>query len=326
MNWNQGTATGDLLWVLAVIAALWVLWLATGGALRPSATAGPFIEPPAPLGSGEIYSPASRGSRLTAPDSSNNTAAPKPFDPSRSVFSGQVKIRAGSARSETQSNREYIELFATRDLLAPLNITGWQLVNNPARRRRADVVLLPSAVKLFLRGTANQVPAPVLLTPDGRATIITGGPPASNHWPARVSFSVNKCVGYLAEGVAGFRLAPALPRACPAPRDEPNVDRLTNECYDYVRRLSVCHAPEFERRSDGAYLDDRPNTLPSACRAYLEDHFSYERCVAWHGADADFYTKDWRLYLNRSWELWAKDREVISLYDAQGRLVDELSY
>ena len=325
---NRGTATGDLLWVLAVIAALWVLWLATGGALRPSATAGPFIKPPAPLGSGEIYSPDSRGRRTTTTTTPARAGtAPKPLNPFHSTFFGQVKIRAGTAHYEIQSNREYIELIAAKDLTAPLNITGWQLVNNPVRRTRADVVLIPSAVKLFLSGATNQILAPVLLAPGGRATIITGGPPVSNHWPARVSFLVNKCLGYLAEKISAMRLAPALPRACPAPRDEPWIERLDNDCYDYVRRLSTCHAPEFERRSDGYnYLDGRRDTLSSSCRAYLQEHFSYGRCIAWHGADADFYTKDWRLYLNRTWELWAKDREIISLYDAQGRLVDELSY
>jgi len=328
---NRGTATGDLLWVLAVIAALWVLWLATGGSLRPSATSGPFIKPPPPLGTGEIYSTDGHTARVGSSGTTRQMAEREKVEQlnrNSSPWFGQIKIRAGNARSEESSNREYIELVADRKLLAPVNITGWQLVNNPARRARADVVLIPAAAKVFSSAAAAATLAPIVLAAGEKAMITTGSPPNSSRWPARASFQVNRCVGYLTEQAINFRLASTLlPRACPAPREELGAIRLNSDCYDYVRRLSSCHKPEFKRKSDGhIYLDDRINKLSSACRAYLEDHFSYDRCLAWHQTDPDFYVGEWRVFLNHTWELWAKDREVISIYDAQGRLVDESSY
>ncbi|MBI2098019.1 MAG: hypothetical protein HYT46_03790 [Candidatus Vogelbacteria bacterium] len=328
MNGEQGSATADLLWVLAIIAALWILWFATGGSARPEATAGPFIKPPPPVGSGEIYSASSRGTR--AAQISSAAPAPggeaAPINLSRSPWFGQVKIRAGNARYETRPNREYLELSANYQLEEPITVTGWFLSNGRNQLGgSSDFVYLAPAAKLFVDGAVAG--PPIILESGGRVVVTTGGPPNTNLWPARVNFQINKCVGYLAEDVSQFRMTPSLPRACPLPRSEPGADRLDNDCYNYVNRLSACHTPEFRRDSEGyELLDGRRTNLSSQCRGYIQDHFNYRRCVAWHAADSDFYGKDWRIYLNHTGELWAANREVITLYDRNGKIVDQLAY
>ncbi|MBI4136068.1 MAG: hypothetical protein HY481_00745 [Candidatus Vogelbacteria bacterium] len=320
--WCGGAATGDLLWVLAVVAALWILWFATGGTERPAATAGPFIKPPPPIGTGEIYStsarhPVSSTGRSGADSISGgaSAAAEAPADDpnhNHSIFFGQVRISAGSARYEIQPNREYITLTAARSNQIPIDLTDWQLANNALRHSRVSVA---------------RIALSILLAPGGVVTVNTGSPPSSNLWPVGSAFQINKCTGYLAEDFRNFRLTPAFSRSCPAPRAEPGIEFLADDCYDYVSRLSACHTPEFERRADGYnYVDGRRDTLSSQCRAYIKDHFSYNRCVAWHGADPDFFGQDWRVFLNHTGELWAANREVMTLYDRGGKIVDQLDY
>lgn len=326
---NRGSATADLLWVLAVIAALWILWFATGGTERPSATAGPFIKPPPPIGTGEIYSPSSRGTRAaqTAPVSpAAGGGQVQASDPNRSPWSGQVALRVGTARYETQANREYIELTASSQLKTPVLITGWSISNGKNRRGgQSDFITLPAAAKLFVRGAVPTTP--IILEPGGRVVIITGYPPASDKWPARVSFQSNRCLGYLTQDLRAFRLPLSFPGSCPAPREEPGIENLPDDCYNFVRRWPACHTPEFRRDSDGyELLDGRRTALSSQCRSYLANHFSYSACVAWHAADPDFYGQAWRIYLNHIGELWAANRETITVYDREGKIVDQLDY
>ncbi|MEK7585547.1 MAG: hypothetical protein AAB455_03495 [Patescibacteria group bacterium] len=307
METKKGSATADLLWVLAIVAALWILWFATGGTKREAAMGGPFIEPPAPIGTGEIYS-VKGGNRVTT----GGTGSKPPANPNQSSFADQVTLGGGNARSESTPNREYITITARSNNKSPVNITGWRLFNSVARHGRISIVTL---------GT------PISLAPGGVVTINTGYPPASNQWTAGSAFQLNKCSGYLAEDFADFRMTPSLPRQCPKPVSELGVIDLPEECYDYVKRISSCHTPEFKRDGDGyETIDGRRTTLSSQCRTFLANHYSYNACLAWHRLDEDFLTKNWRIFLNQTWELWAKDREVISLYDAAGKLVDEVKY
>jgi hypothetical protein len=71
---------------------------------------------------------------------------------------------------------------------------------------------------------------------------------------------------------------------------------------------------------------DGNTKISKACREWVKSHFGYESCVAKHVGDENFYGGQWRIYLNRTWELWDDSREVITLYDSSGLLVDQLSY
>ena len=321
-----GNATKDLVWFILIIAGLWLVWVFTGGPQRQAAIEEPFIiDPLARAGSSEFHRPNEhevepRDNQMTNIDD----GAISPFNVS--PWQDQVILGQGNARNESSVNNEYIEV-RNRGESDLVNITGWQLVNSSARRQRADVVLIPTAARLFSKQWAGATVGAVILSPGGSAIITTGRPPSTNRWPANLSFQTNSCVGYLMEEVQDFRMNPTLPRRCPWPDEEPGVSGLSDDCYNFVRRYRACHTPEFSRDSAGyELLDDRRWQLPSTCRAYLLDHFSYDRCLAWHQTDPDFYGDEWRIFLNRTWELWADNRETISLYDNQGKLVDQISY
>jgi hypothetical protein len=53
-SFEQGSYAA-LMWLFVIIAGLWVLWYYTGGPSRANTQTGPFMEPLAPLGSGQGY-------------------------------------------------------------------------------------------------------------------------------------------------------------------------------------------------------------------------------------------------------------------------------
>lgn len=304
------------------------MWVFTGGSSNPMASRGPFIEPPHLFDGGEIHG-SNSDSSSRSPVQADGDGDSEPDDllaEPVSSYQGQIRLGRGNAKSESSAKHEYI-IIKNRSRDEAVNISGWKLTNSSARRSRANEVSIPGAVELFSSLGAISAPSAILLEPGHRAVITTGRPPGTDRWPAIVNFRTNKCIGYLAKELRAFRMNPALPRTCPRPREESGIERLRNDCYEFVRRYTACRTPEFRRDSEGyELLDGRRHQLTPACREYLLDHFSYDRCLAWHELDDDFYGNEWRVYLHRSWELWLDNRETISLYDDQGLLVDEISY
>ncbi|MEK7136400.1 MAG: hypothetical protein AAB821_02310 [Patescibacteria group bacterium] len=250
-----------------------------------------------------------------------------------------VIIGRGTAKSADEARKEYIELRADSHNEQPINIGNWKLENGRNRRPvqissfkektlSAVRVNIPLATNLFV-GLKSKL-QPVVLGPGDRAYIITGSLRTGGDLPVRVSFRTNKCIGYLADNERNSFI-PSLKKDCPRPGDEPGVENLTDSCYDFVRRLPTCHIPDDKpfRDRDGDlvrnHLDGNVE-LSKICRDWVKVRFSYEACVSRHITDEDFYGTEWRVYLNRDWELWNDRREVITLYDDQGLLVDQISY
>ena len=328
---NAGSATSDLWWFVAIMTVLGLIWYATGGPSRPESWSGPFIEPPAPIGTGEIY-----GAGHVSPPASPSLGGPPPRTVSstqfnglkeppitvRSPWYGQVSIDTGSGPYEIQPNQEHIALEANDNNSAPITVTGWLVTNG---KSRPDGVTIPGGTKLFIGNSANPATVPITLTPGARVILVTGQMGNSDPYVINANFLTNKCTRYL-DALPYYRFTPALRRACPAPAKEPNIKNLENECYNFATHLSSCHTPKIERDVDGYEFIDNVSGLSSNCRAYLQEHFNYNSCVKWHEQDTDFYGNEWRVYLHRSWELWAPNREHVTLYDQSGKIVAESAY
>ncbi len=332
---QRGSATSDLWWFVAIMTALGLVWYATGGPSRPESWSGPFIQPPAPIGAGEIYGAGHRASptssagrplpRLTTPPSYQSGGLNSLKEPpltARSPWYGQVSIDSGSGPYEIQPNQEYITLEADYNNPGPITVTGWSLTNG---KSRPDAVIIPRGTKLFIGNSANLATAPITLAPGGRLVLTTGQIPNSDPYTINANFLTNKCTGYL-NALPQYRFTPALRRSCPAPAKEPGINNLDNECYNFSSYMSSCHTPKIERDADGYEFIDNNSGLSSNCRAYLQEHFNYNSCVKWHEQDPNFYGDEWRVYLRRSWELWAENREHITLYDQSGKIVAENAY
>lgn len=213
-----------------------------------------------------------------------------------------VRIRQTNARTEDSASREYVILEAPRSNTAPVSLLGWTLGG----------LSIPLA----------QGGAPVVLAPGGRAVVTVGRISPRPDTPVTTSFRTNACTGYLQER---YDYSPRLDNECPAPEEESGVGRLSEECYDFVSSLPVCHEPRVYERNGERYVDGRRD-IGFSCREYLAEHFSYERCLAIHASDADFWHDEWRVFLNSARSLGTREAGRIELRDSFGRLVDELSW
>ncbi len=341
MGAAKGSGLSDISWFLLVISGLAIVWWFSGGPNNPAANAGPFLRPPAPLGSGEAYYSipsvalpqfADYGDGNAANVDANETVPPSGASP----WLGKVKIGSGSAQYEFQPNHEYITLEAAYNNSEPINISGWWLkngkdsrtyhVSGQSRPGVSDWVRIPLAVETFVGGEANAPRDPIMLAPGGRAVISTGAIAARSPYHINASFRVNLCSGYL-DDLPNYIFTPNLWTQCPAPRDELNLNTLDDDCFDFVKNLAACHVPEFDEDADGnEYVDGRLLDLSRHCRAYVAEHFDYNACLRWYGQSPDFKSDEWRVFLNRSFELWEDNREIITLLDADRRVVDEYRY
>ncbi len=327
-NSSRGSAETDLLWVVGLLVLLFILWIATGGPRHWEATSGPFIKPPAPLDTGEVYGPTTPRLRGASPQKTNYIS--NPTNDSISPYTDTVRLQQGNQRYTTRTNEEYIIITNDYGDGKPVNLTGWKLMNGKNRRGGySDLVTIPFGVKTFVAGGNNYPRDQIILEPGGRAIVTTGKFNRTSPFPINTSFFTNTCSGYL-EDLKNYNFYPSLRSRCPVPDDEGGTMFIDDKCYEFVRKLSSCHQPEYYERQVGDdeidYVDNQVDNLSRSCKLYLADHFNYSSCVKWHAADSDFYGSEWRVFLNWPRELWDDGRETISLFDQSGRLVDELSY
>jgi len=256
-----------------------------------------------------------------------------------SPWAGKVRIERGNSSSEYQPYKEYISLRSSGLKKGEtVNITGWSLSNNKGARfyqindtqvrGTSDRVYVPQAAKVFLT-TGTNYQSPIIMKTGSKVVLLTGSVP--NKSPFEVTnFQVNKCSGYI-EDLDNYKLFPPLQSSCPDPREEIDLNSLDQSCYNFVQNLALCHTPEFPERTrvgdkwEYGYVDGVPG-LSSQCKTVIKTRYNYNSCIALHGSDSDFLQNEWRVFLNRPWELWAKTRETITLYDNLGRVVNETSY
>ncbi len=337
----MGEETRDFWWFIGILVALFFVWLATGGPDRPLAHSGPFLESPRPRAMSEIRRSYSDRPVSDSPSTPSLEAEKSQAPPSSNLsrYHGAITISTGNARYEFQPNQEYITLQARSSNAEPIAITGWYLKNGRDQRRyyvnypvnttpipgRSDVVVIPFGTNLFIGGAPNWQADSITLKPGGRVIITTGQMPNSYPFPINTNFRTNRCSGYL-DDWENFNFEPALNTICPEPIAETDTALLDDECYDFVRRLPACHAPELTIRNGDQYVDGRRRNLSAQCRDYVKSRFNYNACVARHGNEPDFLGGEWRVYLRRSWELWDDSREIITLLDQEGKIVDEVRY
>lgn len=269
-----------------------------------------------------------RGETLTSSSSNSPTGSQQ-----APATSGQVSIGTGNASYSYQSYEEYITLDNSGR--SPINITGWQLKNGKDQRPyytggalqrfSADVAIIPQAA-LVLSPSGNSFNQDVILGSNERAVITTGS--FGNRSPYKVtSFKENICTGYLEE-LPDYAFTPPLSRNCPDPENEPGIENLDRDCRKIVESLRSCETPQFGERIDQEYCPDcfDGKILPSQCKAFLVEHFSYQGCLIYHQGDKNFSGKTWRIFLGRGWEMWADEYESIELFDRFGQLVNYQNY
>lgn len=222
-----------------------------------------------------------------------------------SPYAGSVELRDAGARAETPG-AEHLEIAATF-ASSPIAITNWSLQSALSGTR----IYIPSGVSPFVVGTLNQL-SPITLAAGDTALLTSGFSPVG------ASFKENACTGYLTQFQT---FSPPLSRQCPLPADEmprnaSTIAQYGNVCVDFVHTLAPCTF----------HTGFLPQGAGASCAAFVGDALSHNGCVARHRNSPYFESDSWRVFLNAPSELWRNTHDVIRLLDADGRVVDVLSY
>ena len=353
-------AMKDLRSFILIMIILAFVWLFTGGPLRPSAKSGWFLYKPQQKGEqrakkevmevlgkkvlideeespktkqvssssssfssssssplpyfkgddGRPISSSSSRSGINYNDATNNSASIV-FAASKQSLSSQSTVKPNFATlktrraKETNPNEEYVEIKADKKNKSSIKITGWKLKGKTG----LDIAIGQGASYIYAN-IASQPQGDVYLKPGEKAMVITGRSPLGT------SFKLNKCSGYF-EQFQDF--TPELNTECPLLRDEELPSDMNDSCLDYIDRVSSCQTVV-------SIPYKYSFKLSSSCQDYVTQSANYKTCLDNHKDDADFYLPEWRIYLDRSEELWKKKRETITLYDDKNNVIDSKSY
>lgn len=352
-------AMKDLRAFILIMLVLAFVWLFAGGPLRPSSKRGWFLNNPQQKASQEIKertedilgtkSSTEKTVQTVSPQQSSSASSPLPYfrgddgsprpsssSSSRSgasyndalnnsasvVWAAKSKIQSSSSQSstrpdfatlktrrakETNPDKEYIEIKADKKNKSPMKITGWKL-----KGKTGLDLAIGKGISYIYPDVANQPQGDIYLKPGEKAIVITGESPLGT------SFKLNKCAGYFEQF---HTFDPDLDTECPLLRDEELPSNLNNDdqCLDYIDRVSSCQTVV-------SIPYKYSFKLSSSCQDYVMQNANYKTCIEKHKDDDDFYLPEWRVYLNRSEELWKKKRETITLYDDKNNIIDSKSY
>lgn len=300
-------AMKDLRAFILIIIILAFVWLFTGGPLRSSSKSGWFLNKPQQKETQKTKEQTEEilgtSSKSKIQDSSSSQALPTgQAGPTGSDF---VALKTGRAK-ETNPDKEYLEIKADKKNNNSVKITGWKL------KGRVGLDIEIGQGTFYYYDSASQPQEDIYLKPGEKAVIITGQSPLGT------SFKINKCLGHLEQF---HEFVPNLNIRCPALKNEELPSNLNNndQCLDYIDQISACATVVSIPYKDSSRLS-------SSCQDYIMENANYKSCSAKHKSDTDFYLPEWRIYLNRSEEMWKKERENIALYDDKNNIVDSVSY
>jgi len=317
----------DFLIFFIVIGAMFTLWVQGGGPMR--------AKEEGLIKDSDQTSRQSQTSRTQSSGGVQSGAGADEAVQNRSPYYGQVRISASSVRP-TSANSEYITLTA-RGNKEPINIGNWILKNGRDQkfynisgtetRGQSVSVRIPAlgVVKYNPYLPATNIQSPITLADREKAVIITGQVPTLADFVIRDNFKLNRCLGYL-EDKTSYRFSPTIRDNCPRSEEFPGVDNLSDTCAKFASSVRACHEPKETYDPEEGYCLDRNCSLNSFCKGFVQQTFNFQSCFNTFSRDADFVGDEWRIFLGRTWELWESRREVITLYDASGRLVHQIEY
>lgn len=312
---------GWFIWGMIGIAFIWFF---TGGPQREVSHEGPFLKPPAPLDSGRGYGPYYFGTPTTPKQTLDLPESPEVviknaeeaiesfFEQSEqakkihatSLLAKTISLDGTAGARNTKPSEEYIRIVASPYLKGTVTISGLLLrgyANN-------SNVTIPKAAILPLTGVVASK-SDISLPAGGRALISSGRSPIGT------SFQINMCTGYLDQYQT---YTPALLKDCPNPVDELLAYGPGNEssCVDFVEKLPRC------RIYNGTF----PANISGSCKAFVIEKLNYNSCALNHKNDAKFYSNEWRVFLDKTSELWSNKNEIIRLIDNTAKTIDAITY
>ncbi len=298
----------DLLFFLGVIAALFIVWLASGGPERPQAR-----EPLVEAQPERIIDLPSRTFR-NVPTRTEGEWVRTWFEAVAGMFQHKgsvvppVRFAWGVAGARMDDpRREFLVIALSPEATTSVSISGWKLTS----RLTGTSVVIPQGVEdLVPQGARRE--GPIRLFPGDYAILTTGASPVGT------SFLTNQCTGYLA-GLT--RWEPPLLQVCPNPAKELLKDagarrRYGIGCLAYLARLPACAVPDSPVVAQ----------FGRQCDAFAAQHYSYAACYARERSKPSFWGSEWRIFFGLEKDLWGNRHDIVDLIDARGNVVASLRY
>lgn len=218
------------------------------------------------------------------------------FEVKLSPYFGLVNI-AGSGQGSVDPNKERLTL--TGKSTEPISLKGWTV----GSLKYHTSFVMPDSAYEIPDHPIYQYQKKLFIAPKGKIYIFSGASPLG------VNFRLNKCIGYLNNY---HKFDPAVPNACPKPLP---ADTKTFSAY-CQKAINSSVASCKESNLNDALID-------ADCRDYMVENLSYSKCVEHNNTYHDFLIDEWRVYLQRSASIWAKEKDSIILRDADGLLVSK---
>jgi len=229
------------------------------------------------------------------------------YDPSPASLSFQIgvslyyqKVEISNVYENEGGFNDYLVLRNESD--ETINITNWTI------KTSKDTITIPKAAKKLTYPYSESNDFNVELSSNDEAII------SVSLSPIGTSFQDNKCTGYL-DLSSQFHLS--LDNNCPD-MSESVYDHLGSECQEYIVNLDGCAITDFTGTSGSA--------LNSMCTNFLNEHFSYGGCYDDYNQDADFLKDEWRIFLNKSIDIFDNNSDTVILKDANGFVVHMMRY
>lgn len=289
MDGNKKT----LIEFFGLIMFLWLIWFYGGGPARIDRADKPFLKPPSPLNTDEVFGdlPAVPSLPDISVDKRLRIGESKDYSDARLSFSGNG------------SGGEYLEVYVLPTSKNAINLTGWMIKGVIDAEART----VGNGVYSFSQGKVNKEEN-IWIYPGEKAFIIPGESPVG------VSFKLNKCIGYLEQ----FQVfIPHLPQSCPQFGIDGQIPLGTDtECGLFIRSIPRCNA----------YIKSFPSSVLQTCSQLITKRLNYNSCVSEHVRDADFRKGEWRVYLGGSDTFGSKNGDLINIFDADNRQIDSIFY
>ena len=223
---------------------------------------------------------------------------PSGIMPNDQSISTQKPVTISRVRN-ADSFSPYIEMVISANLSQneTADVTGWTVKSNTNKS-----FTIPSAQGIYSFGGAQ---SDIKLRAGDKVHFYSGFGPKGN-------FRLNKCMGYI-EDTSPF--TPSLEKNCPSiSRSE--IQGFSSSCQDYLISLDDCENP---LANPLVPFED------NACREFLSK-LNYVGCVEKYGADKDFLSRDWMVWMGDQINIFDFTHDKIQLLDKKGVVVDEYVY
>lgn len=317
---KKGDGGDQSIWILILIVVVAAWWTARGGGFH--LTDGPTAD--------RTTSSATATERRVVVD---ETALDG--ETANSPWSKVVSVKAGNARTVFQPSDEYVIIELSKRATEPVTISGWMLKNHRSVQtvyENGRFGRYPDESATIPQGTPvpslkqRNAEGPIVLQPGERAIVTTGSLRITSGSRLQLdqSFKTNLCTGYFTHFAA---FTPALSRQCPRSTDITDIHyRFEEKCYRFLKSMARCQDPDFSENRDERVTVNGVAGLSASCRQFIKETLNYDACVTQFLSAENFSGREWRIFLNRDFELFTAGADAVRLYDSAGRLVDEVHW